>query len=76
MLHLACSTEDFPLTLAPFPHICLAWGAHAPGVHVRRPRRTHGPVGGAPTGAAEAAALPTLDRYSPLREREQQASDW
>jgi len=27
---------------------------------VRCPRRTHGPVGGAPAGAAEAAALPAL----------------
>ena len=33
---------------------------------VRRLRRTHGPIGGAPTGAAEAAALPHANRYRAL----------
>ena len=30
--------------------------------HVRRPRRTHGPVGGAPTGAAEPSSVAVLRR--------------
>ena len=40
----------------------------------RRPRRTHGPVGGAPTGAAGAAVLPTLNTYFPWRQ-EKETSD-
>src|SRR5437016_3698283 len=47
------------LPLGPPIELCVQRGERARlACRVRSPRRTHGPVGGAPTGAAEAAALP------------------
>src|SRR2546425_10552121 len=43
--------------------VCVYRGERTrPACHVRRPRRTHGPVGGAPTGAADPSSVAVLRR--------------
>src|SRR5438874_12618309 len=43
-------------------YVISTWERTRLACRVRRPRRTYRPVGGAPAGAAEAAALPSLNR--------------